>query len=84
MLVIDDATLPNDVWMVRAARQAAQPFIEQLGPADRAAVVERTGSGFLGAGPQRPMHPGVPIPGPPAGSLGSDLYYYLSSTDYQP
>jgi len=39
VLVIDDATLPFDQWMFQAAKTAARTFIEQLGPADRAAVV---------------------------------------------
>jgi len=39
VLVIDDATLPFDQWMFQATKTAARTFIEQLGPADRAAVV---------------------------------------------
>lgn len=39
MLVIDDATLPADPYMVRRAKQMARAFIEGLGPTDLAAVV---------------------------------------------
>jgi len=39
VLVIDDATLPADPYMVRRARDMARAFIEGLGPTDLAAVV---------------------------------------------
>jgi VWFA-related protein len=39
VLVIDDATLPLDPWMIQATRTAAQTFIEGLGPTDKTAVV---------------------------------------------
>ena len=39
VLVIDDATLPMDPYMVRRAREMATAFIEGLGPTDLAAVV---------------------------------------------
>ena len=39
VLVIDDATLPMDPYMVRRARDMATAFIEGLGPTDLAAVV---------------------------------------------
>jgi VWFA-related protein len=39
VLVIDDATLPADPYMVRRAREMARAFIEGLGPTDLAAVV---------------------------------------------
>lgn len=39
VLVIDDATLPMDAYMMRRARDMAKAFIEALGPTDLAAVV---------------------------------------------
>lgn len=39
VLVIDDATLPMDPYMVRRAKEMATAFIEGLGPTDLAAVV---------------------------------------------
>jgi len=39
VLVIDDATLPNDPAMVRTAKMAARAFVEKLGPTDRTAIV---------------------------------------------
>src|SRR5690606_23506748 len=39
VLVMDDATLPMDLVMLRNAKDAARRFVEQLGPTDRAAVV---------------------------------------------
>ncbi|MEX1129609.1 MAG: VWA domain-containing protein [Vicinamibacterales bacterium] len=39
VLLIDDATLPADPYMVRRARDTAKAFIEGLGPTDLAAVI---------------------------------------------
>lgn len=39
VLVIDDATLPQDPQMVRTAKIAARAFVEKLGPTDRTAIV---------------------------------------------
>ena len=38
-IIIDDAVLNGDQSIIRAARQAARAFIDDLGPADRATIV---------------------------------------------
>jgi VWFA-related protein len=39
VLVIDDATLPHDAYMIRRARDTARSFVESLGPGDLCAIV---------------------------------------------
>lgn len=39
VLVIDDATLPHDAYMIRRARDTARAFVESLGPGDLCAIL---------------------------------------------
>jgi VWFA-related protein len=39
VLVLDDATMPMDLWAIEATRRSAESFIDRMGPDDLAAVI---------------------------------------------
>lgn len=93
VLVIDDATLPNDVRMLHATKEAGRTVIGHLGSNDRAAVVftrdNRHAQGLtsnrsvLLAAVERTTSgffaAGGNRPGMPAGSMAANVGYFLSS-----